>query len=135
MNLQDFANPLVRAQLQFYPVVPDDTISELWHAEKWHKGFSLKNLTPMFVHPSSQEHFYVDELQKNLFAMIETAVILYQYMKNAVTHREYTYNSLHRTVSSYMCFYSYYNSVTHMIAPIYRGVVMCTMSGYRTGNI
>ncbi|KAJ7429669.1 hypothetical protein B0H11DRAFT_1766833 [Mycena galericulata] len=62
IRVQDYANPLTRANLHFYPEVPDGPISEAWHAQKWRREIDRDALTPMIV--DGNRHFYVDELAR-----------------------------------------------------------------------
>jgi hypothetical protein len=57
----DYANPLLRPYLHFYPEIPDGPISEFWHGDKWRKEMDFDLLTPMWVQDESR-HFYVNEL-------------------------------------------------------------------------
>ncbi|KAJ6529506.1 hypothetical protein DFH09DRAFT_1250415 [Mycena vulgaris] len=59
---KDYANPLTRANLHFYPEIPDGPISESWHGQKWRRGIDRDALTPMIVHCG--RHFYVNELTR-----------------------------------------------------------------------
>ncbi|KAJ6514774.1 hypothetical protein DFH09DRAFT_1251422 [Mycena vulgaris] len=59
---KDYANPLTRANLHFYPEIPDGPISESWHGQKWRRGIDRDALTPMIVHCG--RHFYVNELAR-----------------------------------------------------------------------
>ncbi|KAI0027254.1 hypothetical protein K488DRAFT_62120 [Vararia minispora EC-137] len=59
----DFANPLVRHHMRFYPEVAIPA-SEFWHGEKWLKELDPDNLSPMwadFKHTPSY-HFFIKEL-------------------------------------------------------------------------
>lgn len=47
--------------MHFYPEESTGPISELYHAERWHK-LPLDLLTPMIIHPTTSEHFYVNEV-------------------------------------------------------------------------
>lgn len=58
--IQDYANPLTRDLLHFYPEIPDGPVSEAWHAQKWRRELDRDALTPMIV--KGQTHFYVNEL-------------------------------------------------------------------------
>ncbi|KAJ7637552.1 hypothetical protein DFH06DRAFT_1302543 [Mycena polygramma] len=56
----DYANPLTRSLLHFYPEIPDGPIRETWHAQKWRREMDRDALTPMIV--DGHRHFYVNEL-------------------------------------------------------------------------
>ncbi|KAJ6611334.1 hypothetical protein B0H10DRAFT_2192987 [Mycena sp. CBHHK59/15] len=62
VNMKDYANPLTRAHLHFYPEIPDGPVSEAWHAQKWRREIDRDTLTPMIV--DGYRHFYVDELAR-----------------------------------------------------------------------
>ncbi|KAK1233556.1 hypothetical protein PQX77_003285, partial [Marasmius sp. AFHP31] len=58
---QDWLNPLVRPHIHVYPVVSDDgCVSEVWHADKWHKTLDIDLLSPMY--DAGTKHFYIHEL-------------------------------------------------------------------------
>ncbi|KAF8144015.1 hypothetical protein K438DRAFT_2103021 [Mycena galopus ATCC 62051] len=59
----DFANPLVRAHLNFYPEITT-TVAESWQAEKWVSEIEADDLTPMWADwtGASHRHFYIKEL-------------------------------------------------------------------------
>ncbi|KAJ7035397.1 hypothetical protein C8F04DRAFT_1210324 [Mycena alexandri] len=59
----DFANPLVREYLHFYPEITT-TISESWQAAKWVNEIEDDDLSPMWAdwEGASHRHFYVKEL-------------------------------------------------------------------------
>ncbi|KAJ6583373.1 hypothetical protein DFH09DRAFT_1308895 [Mycena vulgaris] len=59
----DFANPLVRQHLHFYPEITT-TISESWQAAKYVEELDLEELSPMWANwnGASHRHFYVKEL-------------------------------------------------------------------------
>ena len=59
---QDYANPLVRPHLHFYPEIPDGPVTEVWEAEKWRKHVDPRMLTPMVAVGS--KHFYVFEFAR-----------------------------------------------------------------------
>ncbi|KAJ7033584.1 hypothetical protein C8F04DRAFT_1395981 [Mycena alexandri] len=59
---KDYANPLTRKLLHFYPEIPDGPIGEAWHAQKWRREIDRDALTPMIV--DGHRHFYVDELAR-----------------------------------------------------------------------
>jgi hypothetical protein len=61
-TLQDYANPLVRPHLHFYPEIPEGPITEVWEAEKWRDRIDPRILTPMVVVGS--KHFYVFEFAR-----------------------------------------------------------------------
>ncbi|KAJ7717128.1 hypothetical protein B0H16DRAFT_1433890 [Mycena metata] len=58
----DYANPLTRKLLHFYPEIPDGPASEAWHAQKWRREIDRDALTPMIV--DGHRHFYVEELAR-----------------------------------------------------------------------
>ena len=62
VEIQDYANPLTRGLLHFYPEIPDGPVSEAWHAQKWRREIDRDALTPMFV--DGHRHFYVNELSR-----------------------------------------------------------------------
>ncbi|KAI0310686.1 hypothetical protein OF83DRAFT_1070140 [Amylostereum chailletii] len=66
---KDYANPLVRPHLRFYPEIPDGPISEVWHAEKWRIDMDVSMLTPMYA--DGNQHYYIGEL-----AALHTGVIV-----------------------------------------------------------
>jgi hypothetical protein len=57
---KDFANPLVRPHLRFYPEDLHGKVCESWQAQKWLAEVGFANLSPMVV--SRDQHFYVNEL-------------------------------------------------------------------------
>ncbi|KAJ6552358.1 hypothetical protein B0H10DRAFT_1849475 [Mycena sp. CBHHK59/15] len=59
----DFANPLVRDLIHFYPEITS-TISESWQAAKYVNKVALDDLSPMWADWSSSpyRHFYIKEL-------------------------------------------------------------------------
>ncbi|KAJ6549107.1 hypothetical protein DFH09DRAFT_1262788 [Mycena vulgaris] len=59
----DFANPLVREHLHFYPEITT-TISESWQAAKYVNEIDVDELSPMWANwnGASHRHFYVKEL-------------------------------------------------------------------------
>ncbi|KAF8263119.1 hypothetical protein EI94DRAFT_1704260 [Lactarius quietus] len=57
---EDFANPLVRPHLMFYPEDLQGKVCEAWQAQKWLAEAGLDNLSPMVVF--RDQHFYVNEL-------------------------------------------------------------------------
>ncbi|KAJ7310818.1 hypothetical protein DFH08DRAFT_918219 [Mycena albidolilacea] len=59
---KDYANPLTRSLLHFYPEIPDGPVSEAWHAQKWRQEIDRDTLTPMIV--DGHRHFYVNELAR-----------------------------------------------------------------------
>ncbi|KAJ7448584.1 hypothetical protein FB451DRAFT_1053799 [Mycena latifolia] len=59
---KDYANPLTRANLHFYPEIPDGPINESWHGQKWRRELDRDALTPMIVR--GHRHFYVDEIAR-----------------------------------------------------------------------
>ncbi|KAJ6583121.1 hypothetical protein DFH09DRAFT_1245943 [Mycena vulgaris] len=59
---KDYANPLTRQLLHFYPEIPEGPISEAWHAQKWRREVDRDALTPMIV--DGHRHFYVNELTR-----------------------------------------------------------------------
>ncbi|KAJ7678592.1 hypothetical protein B0H17DRAFT_1235485 [Mycena rosella] len=59
---KDYANPLTRGLLRFYPEIPDGPLSEAWHAQKWRREIDRDALTPMIV--DGHRHFYVNELAR-----------------------------------------------------------------------
>ncbi|KAF7342516.1 hypothetical protein MVEN_01841800 [Mycena venus] len=58
----DYANPLTRSLLHFYPEIPDGPISEAWRAQKWQREIDRDAFTPMTV--DGHRHFYVNELAR-----------------------------------------------------------------------
>ena len=60
---KDFANPLIRPHLVFYPEenVVGEVVAEAWQARKWLYETDLDHLTPMAINQSGQ-HFYVKEV-------------------------------------------------------------------------
>ncbi|KAJ6473049.1 hypothetical protein C8R45DRAFT_1054844 [Mycena sanguinolenta] len=56
----DFANPLVRTHLNFYPEVTT-TVAESWQAAKWVSELEADDLTPMWANWTgvSHRHFYI----------------------------------------------------------------------------
>ena len=60
--VQDYANPLIRLHLHFYPEIPEGPITEVWQAEKWRTCVDPRTLTPMVAVGSS--HFYVFEFAR-----------------------------------------------------------------------
>ncbi|KAJ7302771.1 hypothetical protein DFH08DRAFT_826366 [Mycena albidolilacea] len=59
---KDYANPLTRSLLHFYPEIPDGPVCEAWHAHKWRREVDRDVLTPMIV--DGHRHFYVNELAR-----------------------------------------------------------------------
>ncbi|KAF7343758.1 hypothetical protein MSAN_01956500 [Mycena sanguinolenta] len=59
---KDYANPLTRRLLHFYPEIPDGPVSEAWHAQKWRREIDRDALTPMIA--DGHRHFYVNELAR-----------------------------------------------------------------------
>ena len=59
---QDYANPLIRPHLEFYPEITDGHVKEVWQAEKWRKRIDPRILTPMVAVGS--KHFYVFEFAR-----------------------------------------------------------------------
>ena len=57
----DFANPLVRQHLVFYPEERNNFVKQSWQAKKWLQEISPEHLTPMFIGKAGL-HFYVEEL-------------------------------------------------------------------------
>ncbi|KAL0564415.1 hypothetical protein V5O48_017631 [Marasmius crinis-equi] len=58
---QDWLNPLIRPHIHVYPEVPDDgCISEVWHADKWHKTLDVDLLSPMY--DAGNKHYYIHKL-------------------------------------------------------------------------
>ncbi|TFK59759.1 hypothetical protein BDN72DRAFT_873007 [Pluteus cervinus] len=56
----DWANPLTCRHLRRYPVIPrGGVVSEVWHAEKWHKDLDRHLLSPMY--DNGKHHYYIDE--------------------------------------------------------------------------
>lgn len=52
--------------MRFYPEEPGPgvPVSEVWHAQKWHRGMALEHLTPMYA--AAERHFYVNELARDV---------------------------------------------------------------------
>ena len=61
-SFQDYANPLIRPHLEFYPEITDGYVREVWQAEKWRKRIDPRILTPMVAVGS--KHFYVFEFSR-----------------------------------------------------------------------
>lgn len=62
---QDFANPLRRKHMHFYPELrhPDSpAVSQAWHFDKWLNKIPDHMLSPMVIHGG--RHFYVGELAR-----------------------------------------------------------------------
>lgn len=59
----DFANPLVRRQMRFYPEI-SNPVTESWQADKWLHEVDLTELSPMWANFSEtpKHHFFVGEL-------------------------------------------------------------------------
>lgn len=59
----DFANPLIRAKLVFYPEESGSFMGEAWQAKKWRADNKmLDQLTPMIRGTGTKRFFYVNEL-------------------------------------------------------------------------
>ncbi|KAJ6617842.1 hypothetical protein B0H10DRAFT_1796504 [Mycena sp. CBHHK59/15] len=60
---KDFANPLVRDSIHFYPEITS-TVSEFWQASKYVDEVALDELSPMWADwiSSPYRHFYIKEL-------------------------------------------------------------------------
>ncbi|THU81998.1 hypothetical protein K435DRAFT_823322 [Dendrothele bispora CBS 962.96] len=56
---QQFANPEVAQHFNFYPEETDESISEVWQAERW-KEYDPSDLTPMYS--SNGKQFYINEV-------------------------------------------------------------------------
>ena len=59
----DFANPLVRQQMHFYPEV-SNPVTESWQADKWLHEVEPNELSPMWANFSDtpKHHFFTGEL-------------------------------------------------------------------------
>ncbi|KAG8927112.1 hypothetical protein FRC02_008455 [Tulasnella sp. 418] len=57
---KDFANPLLRPDMQFFPEDAGDGMSQAWHGDKWLFDAPGEALTPMVE--VKEKHFYIDEL-------------------------------------------------------------------------
>ncbi|THU86694.1 hypothetical protein K435DRAFT_868003 [Dendrothele bispora CBS 962.96] len=55
----DWSNPHTCKHIHLYPEIPEQVISEVWHASKWH-DMDPSLMSPMFV--KGHIHFYVNEL-------------------------------------------------------------------------
>ncbi|KAH6905084.1 hypothetical protein BKA70DRAFT_1225872 [Coprinopsis sp. MPI-PUGE-AT-0042] len=63
----DFANPLVRNEMIFYPEVdPNEPLEEMWQADKWVKEVPDNELSPMWCSKASRKHYYVNEITESL---------------------------------------------------------------------
>jgi hypothetical protein len=60
LTSKDFANPLVRPHLVFYPEDLKGQVCKTWQAQKWLMEAGLDNLSPMAAF--RDQHYYVNEL-------------------------------------------------------------------------
>ncbi|TFK20048.1 hypothetical protein FA15DRAFT_600415 [Coprinopsis marcescibilis] len=86
----DWANPLVRKQINVYPEV-SKVVSETWQAEKWLKEVDLDQLSPMWADwkKSPHRHFYVKEISqlndgRFVIPLMWVAVDGYEYAESCV---------------------------------------------------
>jgi hypothetical protein len=47
--------------LHLYPEIPDEVITEVWHANKWQKGLDSATLASMYDDEHGQ-HYYINKL-------------------------------------------------------------------------
>ncbi|TFK86355.1 hypothetical protein K466DRAFT_550568 [Polyporus arcularius HHB13444] len=63
---KDYSNKDTREHLQVYPeILEDGSIREVFHAAKWHSGYDLSDLSPMYDRGSGY-HYYVNEVAQCL---------------------------------------------------------------------
>ena len=58
---EDFANPLVREYMKFYPEENESHFCEAWNGKKWREDADPDTLTPMAIGRGGK-HYYINEL-------------------------------------------------------------------------